>query len=133
MAKMIDLVNERTSSPIPLIKGLSSSKSGSSSSKSSKSNTAGSGSVLRPIFITCDPKRDTPAVLKSYLGEFHPALLGLTGAYDNIKATCKAYRVYFSTPEQVRPGQDYLVDHSIYFYVMGMSRVLISLTFSCFN
>jgi len=32
---------------------------------------------------------------------------------------CKAYRVYFSTPADVQPGQDYLVDHSIYFYLMG--------------
>jgi hypothetical protein len=32
---------------------------------------------------------------------------------------CKAYRVYFSTPADVKPGQDYLVDHSIYFYLMG--------------
>ena len=32
---------------------------------------------------------------------------------------CKKYRVYFSTPEGVKPGMDYLVDHSIYFYLMG--------------
>ena len=31
---------------------------------------------------------------------------------------CKKYRVYFSTPEGVKAGEDYLVDHSIYFYVM---------------
>lgn len=71
-----------------------------------------------PLFVTCDPARDDPAALKSYLAEFHPALLGLTGTYEEIKAMCKAYRVYFSTPEHVKPGQDYLVDHSIYFYLM---------------
>lgn len=74
--------------------------------------------ILRPIFITCDPARDTPAVLKSYLAEFHPSLIGLTGTWEQIKAVCKAYRVYFSTPPNVKPGQDYLVDHSIYFYLM---------------
>jgi protein SCO1/2 len=74
--------------------------------------------ALRPIFITCDPARDTPAVLKSYLAEFHPSIIGLTGTWEQIKAVCKAYRVYFSTPEGVKPGQDYLVDHSIYFYLM---------------
>lgn len=95
MAKMIDIANQKTSSLI-----------------------SGSGSVLRPVFITCDPARDTPAVMKAYLREFHPAMIGLTGAYDEIKAVCKAYRVYFSTPEHVKPGQDYLVDHSIYFYLM---------------
>ncbi|KAK4108790.1 cytochrome c oxidase-like protein [Canariomyces notabilis] len=73
---------------------------------------------LTPVFVTCDPARDPPKVLKEYLAEFHPSFLGLTGTYDQIKAMCKAYRVYFSTPTEVKPGQDYLVDHSIYFYLM---------------
>ncbi|EJP65700.1 Protein SCO1, mitochondrial [Beauveria bassiana] len=73
---------------------------------------------LLPIFITCDPERDDPASLKGYLAEFHPEFIGLTGTYDQIKDTCKKYRVYFSTPQNVKPGQDYLVDHSIYFYLM---------------
>lgn len=76
------------------------------------------GDVLLPIMITCDPARDSPKVLKEYLAEFHPDFIGLTGSYDQIKDTCKAYRVYFSTPNNVAPGQDYLVDHSIYFYLM---------------
>ncbi|KAF1972998.1 mitochondrial metallochaperone Sco1 [Bimuria novae-zelandiae CBS 107.79] len=76
------------------------------------------GDVLVPIMITCDPARDTPEVLKEYLAEFHPAIVGLTGMYDNVKNTAKEYRVYFSTPPTVKPGQDYLVDHSIYFYLM---------------
>ncbi|KAK0655827.1 cytochrome c oxidase-like protein [Cercophora newfieldiana] len=73
---------------------------------------------LLPVFVTCDPVRDGPKELKEYLAEFHPSFVGLTGTYDQIKAMCKAYRVYFSTPSQVKPGQDYLVDHSIYFYLM---------------
>ena len=78
-----------------------------------------SGNTMRPIFITCDPARDTPAVMKTYLAEFHPDMIGLTGTYEAVKSVCKAYRVYFSTPSDVKPGQDYLVDHSIYFYLMG--------------
>ena len=42
----------------------------------------------------------------------------MTGTYQQIKDICKKYRVYFSTPENVKQGQDYLVDHSIYFYLM---------------
>ncbi|MCJ1245603.1 Cu-binding protein [Trapelia coarctata] len=80
--------------------------------------TASSNPTLLPIFITCDPARDTPSVLKAYLKEFHPALIGLTGTWEQIKAVCKLYRVYFSTPQGVKPGMDYLVDHSIYFYLM---------------
>lgn len=74
--------------------------------------------IMRPVFITCDPARDTPAVVKEYLDEFHPKLIGLTGTWEEVKRVCKAYRVYFSTPPNVKPGQDYLVDHSIYFYLM---------------
>lgn len=73
---------------------------------------------LNGIFVTCDPARDGPQELKKYLAEFHPKFVGLTGTYDEIKAMCKAYRVYFSTPSKVPAGQDYLVDHSIYFYLM---------------
>jgi protein SCO1/2 len=82
------------------------------------------GETLTPIMITCDPARDTPEVLKEYLAEFHPKILGLTGDYEAIKSVCKAYRVYFSTPPHVKEGQDYLVDHSIYFYLMGTSGLL---------
>jgi protein SCO1 len=73
---------------------------------------------LQPVFVTCDPNRDTPEVLKNYLSEFHPDIIGLTGPYDEIKDACKAYRVYFSTPPDLKPGQEYLVDHSIFFYLM---------------
>lgn len=76
------------------------------------------GIELQPIFVTCDPARDSPEVLKKYLEDFHPDIIGLTGTYEAVKHTCKQYRVYFSTPPSVKPGQDYLVDHSIFFYLM---------------
>lgn len=74
--------------------------------------------VLKPVFISCDPARDTPEVMRRYLAEFHPDILGMTGTWQEVKDVCKAYRVYFSTPPDVKPGEDYLVDHSIYFYLM---------------
>ncbi|KAK0729951.1 SCO1/SenC-domain-containing protein [Lasiosphaeris hirsuta] len=74
--------------------------------------------ALVPVFVTCDPARDGPKELKEYLSEFHTGFVGLTGTFEQVKAMCKAYRVYFSTPSVVKPGQDYLVDHSIYFYLM---------------
>ncbi|GMF68377.1 unnamed protein product [Aspergillus oryzae] len=75
--------------------------------------------IFLPVFVTCDPARDTPEVLRSYLQEFHGDIIGLTGTYEQVKNMCKQYRVYFSTPQNVNPGEDYLVDHSIYFYLMG--------------
>ncbi|CAL9729613.1 protein Sco1p, mitochondrial [Monosporozyma unispora] len=79
----------------------------------------GSNIKIQPIFITCDPARDSPQVLKDYLTDFHDGIIGLTGSYDDVKKVCKQYRVYFSTPPNVKPGQDYLVDHSIFFYLMN--------------
>src|SRR5436190_18927002 len=76
--------------------------------------------VMRPVFISCDPARDTPEVLRKYLREFHNDIIGLQGTYEQVKNVCKQYRVYFSTPEKVKPGEDYLLDHSIYFYLMGL-------------
>ncbi|GAA6062223.1 hypothetical protein JCM10212_006458 [Sporobolomyces blumeae] len=73
---------------------------------------------ILPVFITCDPARDDVKAVKTYVRDFHPSLVGLTGPYDDIKKTCKAYRVYFSTPPTAKPGDDYLVDHSIFFYLM---------------
>ncbi|GAA5986648.1 hypothetical protein JCM10908_003838 [Rhodotorula pacifica] len=83
---------------------------------------------ILPVFITCDPARDDVNAVKTYvkevkltdasLADFHPSLVGLTGSYDDVKKTCKAYRVYFSTPPNTKPGDDYLVDHSIFFYLM---------------
>lgn len=76
------------------------------------------GIEMQPLFITCDPARDTPEVVQQYLSDFDPSIIGLTGLYEAIKSVCKKYRVYFSTPPDVKPGQDYLVDHSIFFYLM---------------
>ncbi|GMM43161.1 Cu-binding protein [Hanseniaspora uvarum] len=73
---------------------------------------------IQSVFITCDPNRDTPEVIKDYLLEFHDGIVGLTGTHEQIKHVCKQYRVYFSTPKDVPKGQDYLVDHSIFFYLM---------------
>lgn len=73
---------------------------------------------MQPIFITCDPARDSPEIVEQYLEDFHPDIIGLTGTYDEVKNCCKKYRVYFLTPADIKPGQDYLVDHSIFFYVM---------------
>ena len=76
------------------------------------------GPIVQPIFISVDPARDSVSQVRRYVSDFHARLLGLTGDYDTVKRTCKAYRVYFSTPPNTQPGDDYLVDHSIFFYFM---------------
>ncbi len=50
---------------------------------------------LAPIFISLDPKRDTPDVLSSYVKNFSPRITGLTGDQSEVASAAKAYRVYF--------------------------------------
>jgi len=78
----------------------------------------GPGSLV-PIFVTVDPARDTPAAMRKYLRDFHPSMIGLRGDYEATKRMCKTFRVYFSTPPNKKPTDDYLVDHSIFFYLMS--------------
>ncbi|MBV8092153.1 MAG: SCO family protein [Acetobacteraceae bacterium] len=74
---------------------------------------------VQPIFITLDPDRDTPAVIKQYVGNFSPKLIGLTGTPEQIAAVTKEYRVYRAI-HRTGPGpKDYTVDHSSVLYLMG--------------
>jgi protein SCO1 len=76
------------------------------------------GEKIQPIFITVDPDRDTPQVMKEYVVNFHPRLLGLTGSDAQIAKAAKAYRVYYARAG--KPGtEDYLMDHSTFTYFMG--------------
>ncbi|HTV28751.1 MAG TPA: SCO family protein [Xanthobacteraceae bacterium] len=68
------------------------------------------------LFITVDPGRDGPAVLKDYLASFDPHLRGLTGDQAAIDQAVKDYRVYAKkVPLQ---GGDYTMDHTAIVYLM---------------
>ncbi|CAI2180647.1 19598_t:CDS:2, partial [Funneliformis geosporum] len=77
------------------------------------------GNVLTPIFISCDPNRDTVEVVREYIRDFHKEMVGLTGSHEQISKVAKSYRVYYSQPPQLQPGDEYLVDHSIFIYLMN--------------
>jgi cytochrome oxidase Cu insertion factor (SCO1/SenC/PrrC family) len=78
-----------------------------------------------PIFITIDPARDTPGVLKSYMAAFGPRFVGLTGTPAEIAAAEKEYRVYAKkTPLDGRGN--YGMDHSSVIYLMGPDGRLVS-------
>jgi cytochrome oxidase Cu insertion factor (SCO1/SenC/PrrC family) len=76
---------------------------------------------VQPLFITVDPARDTPEVLRAYAGHFHPRLVALTGGEEEVAAAVKAYRVYArkADGQGAEAGGGYLVDHSTFTYVMG--------------
>ena len=68
------------------------------------------------LFITVDPERDTPAVLKDYLSNFDPHLRGLTGDQAAVNAAIKAYRVY--AKKVPLENGDYTMDHTAIVYLM---------------
>lgn len=64
-----------------------------------------------PIFVSVDPARDTPAVVKEFVSAFHPRFVGLTGSPEAIAAMTKAYGVYAEKAGDADAGS-YLVNHS---------------------
>ena len=74
---------------------------------------------LQPLFVTVDPRRDTPAVMKQYTAAFTPRLEGLTGTPAEIAAAAKEYHVYYAE-HRTGPGpNDYSMDHSSILYLMA--------------
>jgi cytochrome oxidase Cu insertion factor (SCO1/SenC/PrrC family) len=77
------------------------------------------GQPIVPLFISIDPKRDTPARLREYKTKFSPRVQWLTGTDDEVRAMTKAFRIYYSSSETAEGAdEDYLLDHSIFFYLM---------------
>jgi protein SCO1/2 len=68
------------------------------------------------VFVSVDPARDTPAVLKSYVGSFDGPITGLTGTAAEVKQAAKEYHVYYAKHERADGGYD--MDHSAVVYVM---------------
>lgn len=72
-----------------------------------------------PIFITVDPNRDKPMLLKEFLGHFHPKLIGLTGSEEEVKKVAELYKVYYAIAEnQTKENDKYMLDHSSFIYLM---------------
>ena len=69
------------------------------------------------LFITVDPERDTPAVMKDYLSSFDPHLRGVDRHADAIATVEKEYRVYAKKVPTGKDG-DYSMDHTALVYLM---------------
>ena len=68
------------------------------------------------VFITIDPDRDTPAVMKDYVAAFDSSITPLTGTPDAVARVARAYRVYYGKHPTTDGGYD--MDHSSIIYVM---------------
>lgn len=74
---------------------------------------------IAPLFVTVDPERDTPAVLKEYVANFHPNLIGLTGSEDQIAEATEAFKVYNEKiPAETTP-HGYMMAHAGHIYLMN--------------
>ena len=69
------------------------------------------GDKLQAVFITIDPERDTPEILKSYMASFDPSFVALRGTLEQTQATAKEFKVYFAKVPGKTEGS-YTMDHS---------------------
>lgn len=70
---------------------------------------------VQVLFVTVDPERDTPQVLRQYVPSFHPRFLGLYGDADALARTARQFKIVYQ--KQALPGGGYSVDHSAGTYI----------------
>jgi protein SCO1 len=75
-------------------------------------------------FVTVDPERDTPALLKSYLESFHPTIRGLSGDADATQQIVRGYRVYARKVPLEKGG--YTMDHTAVVYLMDRAGAFVA-------
>lgn len=79
-----------------------------------KSLLGADGDDLQVLFVTVDPERDTPDVLREYAQAFDPSFIGLYGTPEETAAVAKAYRVFYA---KVPTGNSYTIEHTALTYV----------------
>jgi protein SCO1/2 len=82
------------------------------------------GDRFNVLFISLDPQRDTPQLLKSYLESFDPRIRAATGTDAQVKDVAQKFRVYY---KKVGEGDGYTFDHSTAVYLMDAKGQLVTL------
>jgi len=73
---------------------------------------------VQPLFVSVDPERDTPAVLREFTDQFHPRLIGMTGSKEQLDKVTKEFAAQYSLGEKNEEG-GYLVNHTSITYLFG--------------
>ena len=73
---------------------------------------------IQPIFISVDPARDTPDVIKNYLANFESSIIGLTGSKEDIEDVKKKFKIYTNFAENESEDDFYTIDHTSIFYLV---------------
>nr|WP_145544836.1 SCO family protein [Variovorax boronicumulans] len=81
-----------------------------------KQSLGADGDKLQALFVTVDPERDTPEVLKAYMANFDPSFLALRTSPEGLAALAKDFKVYYKKVEGKTPTS-YTMDHSAGSYV----------------
>ena len=78
------------------------------------------GDRIETVFVTIDPERDTPEVLKAYVGNFGPGFTALRGSAEQTAAAAKEFKVFYAKAPGRTPGS-YTMDHSAASFVFDTS------------
>ncbi|MDE1947778.1 MAG: SCO family protein, partial [Burkholderiales bacterium] len=81
-----------------------------------KKNLGDEGKRIQIVFVTVDPERDTPAVLKAYVGNFGGDIVALRGTPEQTAAVAKGFKVFFAKVPGPTPTS-YTMDHTAGSYV----------------
>jgi protein SCO1/2 len=82
-----------------------------------KQSLGADGERVQGIFISVDPERDTPEVLKAYTANFDPSFVALRGTAEQTSAAAREFKVFFAKAPGKTPGS-YTVDHTAGSYVI---------------
>lgn len=74
------------------------------------------GERVQVLFVTVDPERDTPAIVRDYVTQFDPRFLGLVGSPEDLARTAKSFKVFYSKVPS-KTDDSYTMDHSAGLYV----------------
>jgi protein SCO1/2 len=73
---------------------------------------------LQPLYVTVDPERDTPGVMRAFLERSYPRFTGLTGSREQVERAKKAFRVFAHHAPDADDPSNYVVPHSAITYVL---------------
>lgn len=72
---------------------------------------------VQPLFVTLDPERDTPRLLRRYVRSFHPSIVALTGSEPEVRRVARDFKVYSERVPDERGG--YTIAHAAFTFVLG--------------
>lgn len=81
-----------------------------------KNSLGKDGDKVQVAFVTVDPERDTPEILRAYVTQFDPSFLGLRGDADATARVAKSFKVFYAKVPGKEPGS-YTMDHTAGVYI----------------